>query len=98
VFEDEQQHAEPPRRPSALRRAAVATALMGAVVAGGYGVAAAQTDETPGTQDTPGTTAPDDGSQLPDPGRGCDHGQDGTAPGSGSSSSGSTGTADATSL
>jgi hypothetical protein len=89
VFEHEQQ-VEPPRRPSALRRAAVATALVGAVVAGGYGVAAAQTDETPSTQDTP-STPPDDGSQSPDPGRGCDRDGDGT------SDSGS-GSADATSL
>ena len=97
MFEDEQQPAEPPRQPSTLRRAAVATALMSAVVAGGYGVAAAQTDDTPSTQDTPSTTAPDDGTS-PDPGRGCDHGQDGTQSDSGSSSSGSSGTADATSL
>ena len=104
MFEDEQHQAEPPRRPRALRRAAVATALVGAVVAGGYGVAAAQTDETPSTQNAPSTTAPDDGTQSPDPGpgpgrAGCDHDQDGTSPDSGSSSSsGSSGTADATSL
>jgi hypothetical protein len=100
VFEDEQPQAEPPRRPSALRRAAVATALVGAVVAGGYGVAAAQTDETPGTQDTPSTTAPDDGTSSPDPGRGCDRSQDGTSGStdSGSSSSSSSSSTDAPSL
>ena len=94
MFEDEQHQAEPARRPSALRRAAVATALVGAVVAGGYGVAAAQTDETPST------TAPDDGRQAPDPGRGCGRGQDGTSGSTdpGSSSSSSSSSADATSL
>jgi hypothetical protein len=106
VFEDPQQPAEPPRPPSALRRAAVATALVGAVVAGGYGIASAQTDETPSTQDTPSTTAPGGTQQAPDgvrpDGRRCDHRQDGTsgAPSdSGSSnSSGSSAGANATSL
>jgi hypothetical protein len=106
VFEDQQQPADPPRRPNALRRAAVATALVGAVVAGGYGIASAQTDETPSTTNPPSTTAPDGSQQAPDgfgrDGRGCDHGQDGTSgpqSDSGSSdSSGSSAGADATSL
>ena len=97
MFDEEQQQAEPPRRPSGLRRAAVATALVAGVMAGGYGIAAAQTDETPTTQDTPSTQAPDDGATSPDPGRGCDHAQDGTSDSGSSSSSSSTG-ADTTSL
>ena len=106
MLEDEQEQPEAPRRPSALRRAAVATALVAGVMAGGYGIAAAQTDETPSTQDTPSTTAADDGTQqqAPDGTRpdrqGCDRGQDGTtgSTDSGSSSSSSDSSADATSL
>ncbi len=94
MFDDEydevQVPAPRPRRQNALRRAAVATALMGAVVAGGYGVASAQTDETPSTEETPSTVAPDDGTTTPDPDRTCDHADEGTAdPGSSSSSSSS---------
>jgi hypothetical protein len=79
VFEDQQQDPQPPARPNVLRRAAVATALVAGVVAGGYGVAAAQSDETPTTQETPTTEAPE---QAPDGGTGrpdgCDRDGDGT--------------------
>jgi hypothetical protein len=78
VFEDQQQDPQPPARPNALRRAAVATALVVGVAAGGYGVAAAQSDETPTTEETPSTPAPDEGSTTPDRGPGCDRDQDGT--------------------
>jgi hypothetical protein len=44
-------------RVGVLRRAAVATAIVTAAVAGGYGVAAAQTD-TPSSE-TPSTDQPD---------------------------------------
>jgi hypothetical protein len=100
VFEEQQQDAQPPRRPSGLRRAAVATALMGAVVAGGYGIASAQTDETPSTQDTPGAQAADsDSTPQPGPdGRGCDHGGEQAPSDSGSSSSSSSSSGNATSL
>jgi len=77
VFEDQQQDPQPPARPNALRRAAVVTALVVGVVAGGYGVAAAQSDETPTTAETPSTTAPEDGTTEPDRGPGCDRDQDG---------------------
>jgi hypothetical protein len=91
---DEPQEVQPPRRPSALRRAAVATALVVGVAAGGYGVAAAQTDETPTTDDTPTTQAPDDGTTRRHSGPGCDRSADGTSdPGTSGG-----GTADATSL
>ena len=83
MFEDQQQDDQPPRRPSALRRAEVATALVAGVVAGGYGVASAQTGETPTTQ------APDDGGTAPDDERGCDRDGNGTSDPSAPSPSGS---------
>ena len=87
VFEDQQQDPQPAARPNALRRAAVATALVVGVVAGGYGVAAAQSDETPTTEDTPTTEqVPDDGTARPDQGPGCDRDGDGTADAEGDTS------------
>jgi hypothetical protein len=74
---------QPTRSPSRVGRYAAACFVFGAILAGGYGVASAQTTTAPPTTTAPadsGTTAP-----APDNGRDCPH--DGTGPG------GSTGSA-----